>query len=142
MTYINGERSFNISWNAPSSLVVLLVEVPDITYCITISNSSDVVSAMCGITDTHYSFQQDFNPCVEHNVTVTSVNQVGNGSSSQPLSFPSKIHYKIIEWTLTSWSPELAGHLLYASHLTDNKVPNNCSLLKGSSLYNLALSQG
>ncbi len=89
VTYINGERSFNISWNAPFSLVVPPVEVPDITYCITITNSSDVVSAMCGITDTHYLFQQDFNPCVEHIVTVTPVNEVGNGSSSQPLSFPS-----------------------------------------------------
>ncbi len=102
MTYINEERSFNISWNAPFSLVIpSSFNVPDIAYCITITNSSDVVSAMCEITDTHYLFQQDFNPCVEHNVIVTSVNQVGNGSSSR-LSFPSKtrtldIHHKIIE---------------------------------------------
>ena len=61
--------------------------MPDITYCITITNSS--VSDMCGITDTHYLFQQDFNPCVEYNVTVTPVNEVGNGNSSL-LSFPSK----------------------------------------------------
>ncbi len=144
MTYISEERSFNISWNAPFSLIVPPVNVPNITFCIIITNSSDVVSAMCGITDTQYLFQQYFNPCVEHNVTVTSVNEVGNGSSSQPLSFPSKtrtLHYKIIERNLTSYSPELAGHLLYASNLTD-KVPNNCPLLKESSLYNLALSQG
>ncbi len=91
VTYINEERSFNISWNAPFPLVISPVSVPDITYCITLTNSSDVLSAKCEITDTHYLFQQDFDPCVEHSVTVTSVNEVGDGSSSRPLSFPSKI---------------------------------------------------
>ena len=80
--------AFNISWIAPFSLVVPPISEPDITYCITITNSS--VTDMCGMTDTHYLFQQDFNPCVEYNVTVTPVNEVGNGSSSQ-LSFPSKM---------------------------------------------------
>ncbi len=95
MSYINEERSFSISWNAPFSFVIPPVNEPDVTYCITIINSSDVVSAMCGITDTHYLIQQDFDPCVEHNVTVTPVNRVGNGTTSQ-FSFPSKIrtlHY-------------------------------------------------
>ena len=98
VNYINIDSSsnFNISWSAPAG------NDPDITYCITVTNSS--VTDMCGMTDTHYLFQQDFNPCVEYNVTVTPVNGVGNGSSSL-LSFPSKIedipvHYYILIYTL------------------------------------------
>ena len=89
------DSSFNISWDPPFSYIVPRVN-PLITYCINITDSSsgEVVVSECGISVTHYSFQHDYDPCVEYTVTVIPVNRVGNGMSAQTY-FPGKHLYSL-----------------------------------------------
>ena len=82
------DSSFDISWDPPFSYIVPYVN-PLITYCINITNSSsgEVAMSECGINVTHYSFQHDYDPCMDYTVTVIPVNRVGNGMPAQT-SFP------------------------------------------------------
>ena len=84
LTVVFEDSSYNISWDAPNVK-------PHITYCINITNSSldEVVVSECGINVTHYSFQQDYDPCMEYTVTVIPVNGVSNGTSTHTY-FPGK----------------------------------------------------
>ena len=74
--------TFIISWVAPFTLDA--PGNPDITYCISITNTSTGSSLMneCGIIATTYSVDLAFDPCVLYNAAITPINQVGNGTSA------------------------------------------------------------
>ena len=77
----NRNSIISLAWTPPFSLDITNVD-PDITYCVGVDNSNSlVIFYQCGITDTQYnSFRST--PCDNYTITITPVNIVGNGTSS------------------------------------------------------------
>ena len=88
----NGQDSIILSWSPPFSLNVTGVD-PDIWYTVLISNVTDgdnpidVSCADChSLTQSNYVFTSaDPSPCHKYNFTIIPENEVGEGSSSEPV---------------------------------------------------------
>ncbi len=74
----------SLAWTCPFSLDI--INFPDITYCVDVVNSTSslVIHSQCNITDTQYNYTVSLRstPCDTYTFTVTPVNIVGNGTSS------------------------------------------------------------
>ncbi len=77
--------TISLTWTPPFSLDITGVH-PDIIYCVGVVNSTSslVIYSQCDITEAQYNYTVSprSTPCDTYTVTVTPVNIVGNGTSS------------------------------------------------------------
>ena len=92
--YNSVDRTLNISWTAPPSMVIFPASRPEIFYCVEINNGTATESIGCNRTgdmNAETSVIISDNVCgVNYDVTITPFNRVGDGVISTVI-FPSML---------------------------------------------------